>query len=65
MCGTACQRECMIHLESQDKLKNKFHNKFRVRKPWKLDTEKLLEDIYGGGKADKDKVTDYGGSENK
>ena len=65
MCGTACQRECMIHLESQDKLKNKFHNKFRIRKPWKLDTEKLLEDIYGGGKADKDKVTDYGGSENK
>ena len=27
----------MIHLEQQDKLENKFHNKFRIRKPWRLD----------------------------
>lgn len=47
MCGASCQRECMIHLEQQDKLENKFHTKFRIRKPWRLDTEKLKENLYG------------------
>jgi ferredoxin len=42
MCGTTCQRECMIHLEKQNKLENKFHTEFRIRKPWKLDAEKIL-----------------------
>jgi len=32
-----CIRACMIHLEEQGKLKNKFKNKFRRRKPWRLD----------------------------
>jgi len=42
MCGTTCQKECMIHLESQGKLENKFHTKFRIRKPWRLDPTALL-----------------------
>ncbi len=59
MCGAACQRECMIHLEQQGKLTGKFHNKFRIRKPWKLDTEKLLQEIYGD-QSNVDHITDYG-----
>ncbi|PIZ17388.1 hypothetical protein COY52_04645 [Candidatus Desantisbacteria bacterium CG_4_10_14_0_8_um_filter_48_22] len=41
-CGRAlegargCIRACMIHLEEQGKLKNKFKEPFRRRKPWKL-----------------------------
>ncbi|MHB8994517.1 MAG: (4Fe-4S)-binding protein [Armatimonadota bacterium] len=36
-CGArGCQRACFIHLEEQDKLTNKFHQPFRVRKPWRL-----------------------------
>lgn len=31
-----CIRACMIHLEEQGKLKNKFKESFRKRKPWKL-----------------------------
>ncbi|OQW96988.1 MAG: hypothetical protein BWK74_07320, partial [Desulfobacteraceae bacterium A6] len=31
-----CIRACMIHLEQQGKLKNKFKEPFRKRKPWKL-----------------------------
>lgn len=31
-----CMRACIVHLEQQDKLKNKFENPFRRRKPWKL-----------------------------
>ena len=48
-CGASCQRECMIHLEKQDKLTDKFHTPFRIRKPYKLDPEKLLDqakDLY-------------------
>ncbi|MBU0477861.1 (4Fe-4S)-binding protein [bacterium] len=37
MCGgRGCIRACMIHLEQQDKLKNKFKEPFRKRKPWRL-----------------------------
>ncbi|NLS79503.1 MAG: (4Fe-4S)-binding protein [Chloroflexi bacterium] len=31
-----CIRACMMHLESRGVLENKFHNKFRQRKPWSL-----------------------------
>ncbi|OGV52172.1 MAG: hypothetical protein A2X49_05860 [Lentisphaerae bacterium GWF2_52_8] len=34
-----CVRACMIHLEQQGKLKNKFKAPFRRRKPWKLEAE--------------------------
>ncbi len=34
--GRGCIRACMIHLEEQGKLKNKFKNPFRRRKPWRL-----------------------------
>jgi hypothetical protein len=30
----------MVHLEEKGKLTNKFHQKFRRRPEWKLDTEK-------------------------
>ncbi len=46
ICGASCMRECMIHLEQQGKLENTFHNKFRIRKPWRLDPEKLTDDLY-------------------
>ncbi len=39
VCGATCMRTCMIHLEEQGKLKNKFHTKFRIRKPWKINYE--------------------------
>jgi ferredoxin len=42
-----CVRACMIHLEKQGKLKNKFKKKFRRRKPWKLeplDSEMIIHD---------------------
>ena len=45
-CGASCQRECMIHLEKQDKLTDKFHTPFRIRKPYKLDPEKLLAEKF-------------------
>lgn len=32
-----CVRACMIHLEQQGKLKNKFKEEFRRRKPWKIE----------------------------
>jgi hypothetical protein len=32
-----CMRACMIHLESQGKLKNTFKKPFRRRKEWMLD----------------------------
>lgn len=31
-----CMRACMIHLEETGKIKNRFTNKFRKRKPWVL-----------------------------
>ncbi|MDD4872132.1 MAG: hypothetical protein PHR77_16370 [Kiritimatiellae bacterium] len=34
--ASGCIRACMIHLEEQGKLKNKFKNPFRKRKPWIL-----------------------------
>ena len=35
--GRGCVRACMIHLEKQGKLKNKFKQEFRRRKPWRID----------------------------
>jgi len=38
ICGArGCQRACFIHLEEQGKLKNRFRNPFRIRKPWRLE----------------------------
>jgi ferredoxin len=38
VCGAAgCTRACKISMESRGVLKNKFHNKFRTEKPWKMD----------------------------
>jgi epoxyqueuosine reductase len=35
MCaGRGCMRACMVHLEEKGKMTNKFHDKFRKRKPW-------------------------------
>jgi ferredoxin len=37
MCGgKGCIRACMVHLEKQNKLTNKFSQPFRKRKPWRL-----------------------------
>ncbi|NSW57478.1 MAG: (4Fe-4S)-binding protein [Armatimonadetes bacterium] len=39
ICGArGCQRACFIHLEERGVLENKFHRPFRLRKPWKLET---------------------------
>lgn len=39
ICGArGCMRACMIHLEEQGRLENRFRNPFRRRKPWRLDT---------------------------
>ncbi len=41
VCGAAgCTRACMISLESRGVLKNKFKDKFRRRKQWKVDWSK-------------------------
>ncbi|MFO8081269.1 MAG: hypothetical protein R6V07_13340 [Armatimonadota bacterium] len=38
ICGSrGCMRACMIHLEERDAIENTFENRFRIRKPWKLD----------------------------
>lgn len=34
-----CLRACMVHLEQQGKLKNRFHHPFRRRPAWKLDAD--------------------------
>jgi hypothetical protein len=34
-----CMRDCMIHLEKQGKLINRFHHPFRRRPAWQLDDE--------------------------
>ncbi len=36
VCGAACMRTCMVHLEEKGKLTDKFHTPFRIRKPWRL-----------------------------
>jgi len=35
-----CIRACMIHLEKEGKIKNKFKEPFRKRKPWVIEEEK-------------------------
>jgi ferredoxin len=35
--GQGCLRACMIQLEKRGVLKNKFHQEFRRRAPWKVD----------------------------
>ncbi|HPO90577.1 MAG TPA: hypothetical protein P5239_06135 [Victivallales bacterium] len=43
VCGAAgCTRACMISLESRGVLKNKFHEKFRRRKKWKVEWENSI-----------------------
>ena len=38
ICGArGCQRACFIHLEQQEKVQNRFHLPFRIRKPWRLE----------------------------
>jgi len=39
VCGASCIRSCMVHLEQRDKLTDKFHTPFRIRKPWRLRCE--------------------------
>jgi ferredoxin len=40
ICGArGCIRACMIHLEKEGKLKNKFKEPFRRREPWRLENE--------------------------
>lgn len=37
MCGgRGCSRACMVHLEKQNKVANRFKQPFRKRKPWRL-----------------------------
>lgn len=57
MCGATCMRTCFIHLEEKNLLKNKFHTKFRIRKPWKLDPKKLLKERFAS--AEEKELTDY------
>ena len=35
--ASGCIRACMVHLEQREKLKNKFKQPFRTKKPWTLD----------------------------
>lgn len=39
--AAGCIRACMVHLEQRDKLKNKFHEPFRTKKPWTLDRQNV------------------------
>lgn len=41
--GQGCMRACMIQLEKRGVLKNKFHQEFRRRAPWKVDWSKEPE----------------------
>lgn len=34
--ASGCMRACMVHLEEKGILKNKFHDKFRKKAPWKM-----------------------------
>jgi hypothetical protein len=34
-----CHIECMIHLEEQGKVRNKFKSKFRRKEPWKINRD--------------------------
>ncbi|NLS79311.1 MAG: hypothetical protein GXY76_18840 [Chloroflexi bacterium] len=45
--GRGCIRACMIQLEARGVLENKFHDKFRRRKPWTVDW--TTEDELGPG----------------
>ena len=37
LCGIACQRACLVHLEEKGVLKDKFVNKFRTKAPWSIE----------------------------
>ena len=39
--GKGCLRACMISLEARDVLQNKFHGKFRRRKPWSVNWDEF------------------------
>jgi ferredoxin len=46
ICGAGgCTRACIASLEARDVLKNKFVQKFRRRKPWKVDWSNYEEEI--------------------
>jgi len=36
ICGRACYRQCLIHLEERDILASKFKSPFRTKSPWSL-----------------------------
>ncbi len=40
--GSGCVRACMIHLEEQGKLDNKFETPFRRRKPWRIPWPRVM-----------------------
>jgi ferredoxin len=49
--GRGCIRECMISLEDRGVLKNRFHEKFRRRPPWRIspaDTSRADQDVVAG-----------------
>ena len=37
LCGIACQRACLAHLEGKDILEAKFVNKFRIKATWSIE----------------------------
>ena len=46
--GRGCLRACMINLEARGVLENKFHEKFRRRKPWTVDWSGVNEQAVPG-----------------
>jgi hypothetical protein len=40
--ASGCIRACMIHLEEQDKLDNKFQTPFRRRKAWRIPWPRVM-----------------------
>ncbi len=40
--ASGCIRACMIHLEEQGKLDNKFETPFRRRKPWRIPWPRVM-----------------------
>lgn len=50
--GRGCMRGCMITLEERGVVGNKFHEKFRRRKPWRMDWPVSPEEAGDPGKTD-------------
>ncbi len=51
--GRGCVRACMVSLENRDLLQNKFKQKFRRRKPWKVDWSEEPEAVGTGASREK------------